>query len=105
MPKLVRLYIQSILVGFALSVLFLGALVGMDIGGLQGLILGSSSGLVAAVMLFAFNGILFSAAQFAFVIFRMADPDEGPRGGRALRQELVPVRVAQTSAHQRRIRR
>lgn len=93
MPKLVRLYINSILVGFALSVLFLGALIGLDIGGLQGLILGSSSGLVAAAMLVVFNGIIFSGAQFAYVIMRMADRDEGPRGGRAVRVEPVPVRV------------
>ena len=93
MPKLVRLYINSIFVGFALSVLFLAALVALDIGGLRGLILGSSSGLVAAAMLIVFNGIIFSGAQFAYVIMRMADRDEGPRGGRAVRLEPVPVRA------------
>lgn len=105
MPKLVRLYIQSIAVGFVLSVLFLGVLVGMDVAGLRGLILGSSSGLVAAAMLVVFNGIIFSGAQFAYVIFRMAEDDDAPRGGRRVRQELVPVRVAQSSVHQRRNRR
>ena len=91
MPKLVRLYIQSIVVGLALSVLFLGALVWLDIGGLGGLILGSSTGLVAAAMLIVCNGIIFAGAQFAYVIMGMADHGDGPRGGRALR--LQPVRV------------
>lgn len=93
MPKLVRLYIQSIAVGFALSVLFLGALIWLDIGGLGGLILGSSTGFVAAGMLIVFNGIIFAGAQFAYVIMRMADHGDGPRGGRAMRLEPVPVKV------------
>lgn len=111
MPKLVRLYIQSIAVGLALSVLFLGALLALDIGGLRGLILGSSSGLVASVMLVVFNGIIFSGAQFAYVIMRLADRDDGPRGGRGVRLEAVPVpvkapaRLAQRGVQMRRDRR
>lgn len=93
MPKLIRLYIQSIVVGFALSVAFVAALVVMDVAGLQGLILGSSMGMVAAAMLVVFNGIIFAGAQFAYVIMRMADCDDGPRGGRGVRQELIPIRV------------
>jgi hypothetical protein len=93
MPKLVRLYIQSVAIGFALSVAFVAALVVMDVAGLQGLILGSSMGLVAAAMLVVFNGVIFAGAQFAYAIMQMADKDEGPRGGRGLRQELIPVRV------------
>ncbi len=93
MPKLVRLYIQSIAVGFALSVLFLGALIWLNIGGLGGLILGSSTGLVAAAMLIVFNGVIFAGAQFAYVIMGMADHGDGPRGGRAMRLEPVRVKV------------
>lgn len=93
MPKLVRLYIQSIAVGLALSVLFLGALIWLDIGGLGGLILGSSTGLVAAAMLIVFNGVIFAGAQFAYVIMRIADHGDGPRGGRAIRLEPVRVKV------------
>ena len=93
MPKLVRLYIQSIVVGLALSVLFLGALIWLDIGGLGGLILGSSTGFVAAAMLIVFNGIIFAGAQFAYVIMRMADDGEGPRGGRGVPLQPIPVPV------------
>lgn len=95
MPKLVRLYIQSIAVGLALSVIFLVALIALDIGGLGGLILGSSTGYVAAAMLIVFNGVIFSGAQFAYVIMRMADPEDGPRGGRMMR--LEPVRLRETA--------
>ena len=105
MPKLVRLYLQSIVVGLALSVLFLAALIWLDIGGLGGLILGSDTGLVAAAMLIVFNGIIFAGAQFAYVITRMADHGHGPRGGRAVRLEPVPVRVEARKTAPRGLRR
>lgn len=106
MPKLVRLYFQSIAVGLGLSVLFLGALIWLDIGGLGGLILGSQTGLVAAAMLIVFNGIIFAGAQFAYVIMRMADHGDGPRGGRALRLDPIPVKVeARKTPAQRAMRR
>ncbi|ESW61975.1 MAG: hypothetical protein Q27BPR15_03405 [Rhodobacter sp. CACIA14H1] len=93
MPKLVRLYINSIAIGFALSCGFVVALVVMDVAGLRGLILGSEIGWVAAAMMVVFNGVIFSGAQFGFAVMRMADEDEGPRGGRPIRMEAVPVPV------------
>lgn len=92
MPKLVRLYIQSIAIGFALAVGFVAALVVLDVAGLRDLILGSEMGLVAAAMMIVFNGIIFAGAQFAYVIMRMAEPEDGPRGGHRLRADAVPVR-------------
>jgi len=93
MPKLVRLYIQSIAIGFALACGFVVALVVMDVAGLRGLILGSEIGWVAAAMMVVFNGIVFSGAQFAFAVMRMADRADGPRGGRMVRIDPVPVPV------------
>lgn len=93
MPKLVRLYIQSIAIGFALSCGFVVALVALDVAGLRGLILGSEMGAVAAAMMIVFNGIIFAGAQFAYAVMGMADRDDGPRGGRPMRNEPIPVRV------------
>jgi hypothetical protein len=77
MPKLVRLYIRSV----AFGVPDLGGL--HDRAGLAGtwpgsgiLILGSDIGWIAAVMLVVFNGIVFSAVQFAF------NPRDGDGRGR-----------------------
>lgn len=94
MPKLVRLYIQSVAIGFALSVGFVVALVVMDVAGLQRLILGDM-GWVAALMMIMFNGVVFSGVQFAIAIMRLAeDDDEGPRGGRMMPVlRPIPVRV------------
>ncbi len=86
MPKLIRLYITQVLIGFLLSAVFLVAVIVLDIAGLRGLILGSSSGYIAGGMLFMANGIIFAGAQFAIRILLMADDDDDdPKGGRRLR--------------------
>jgi TRAP-type C4-dicarboxylate transport system permease small subunit len=95
MPELVRLYIHSVAIGFAVSVAFTAGLVWWDVAGIGHLILGSDIGLVAAAMMVMFNGIVFSAVQFAVRIMALADDDQGPRGGHGAREPvLVPVRVA-----------
>lgn len=106
MPKLIRLYIVNVAIGFALSAIFLAAMIVMDVAGLGRLILGSDMGLLAALMIFVFQGVVFAGVQFAIAVMRMAEEDTSPpRGG--LRQHLTPapVRVAQGSAHRRRAKR
>ena len=89
MPKLVRLYIKSCAIGFALAVGFVVALVVMDVAGLQHLILSTEMGWIAALMMIVFNGVVFSGMQFAIAIMLMAeDDDTPPRGGR-----MIPIRV------------
>lgn len=84
MPRLVRLYIRNVLTGFGLSALFVFALLYTNVGNLRHLISNSDMGWVALVMLFTFNGIVFSGVQFAIVIMRMEARDDGPRGGRRI---------------------
>lgn len=95
MPKLVRLYLESVAVGFAVSAAFTVGLMWLDVAGIGHLVLGSDIGWVAVAMLVVFNGIVFSAVQFAFRVMGMADRDEGPKGGHGAREPvLVPVPVA-----------
>ncbi len=95
MPKLVRLYIQSVALGFLISAAFTGGLLWLDVAGLGHLVMASSIGWIAVAMLVVFNGIVFSAVQFAFRIMAMAERDEGPTGGRGARAPvLVPVKVS-----------
>ena len=91
MPKLIRLYIQSIAIGVALAAGFVALMVWMNLAGLGNLILGSSQGWVAAIMMVTFFSVLFSGVQFGIRIMMMAEEDEPPMGG--LRQHLVPVPV------------
>ncbi|NPD15313.1 hypothetical protein HOY34_08890 [Xinfangfangia sp. D13-10-4-6] len=92
MPKLVKLYIQSVAIGFALSAGFVALLLMSNVASVGGLIIGAGAmGAVAVAMLVVFFGILFSGVQFAIRIMMMAEDQGGPRGG--LRQQLVPIRV------------
>ena len=96
MPQLVRLYIQSVAIGFALSAVFAAALIGFDVMGVGHLILTSNVGWIAALMLVMFNGIIFAGVQFGIRVMLMAEEDEGPKGG--LRQHDVPVPVRAEAA-------
>lgn len=97
MPKLVRLYIVNVAVGFALAAVFVAALVTLNVAGLGHLVMGSDMGVVAALMLWVFHGVVFAGVQFAIAVMGMAE-DNGPRGGK-----LIPIRVEATA--QRKIRR
>lgn len=94
MPRLVRLYIQSVALGFLIAAVFTAGLLWLDVAGLGHLVAGSSIGWIAVTMLVVFNGIVFSAVQFAFRIMGLAEEDDGPKGGRGARVPvLVPVPV------------
>lgn len=98
MPKLVRLYIESVALGFAISAAFTAGLMWLDVAGIGHLVMGSDIGWVAVAMLVVFNGIVFSAVQFAFRVMSMAEADEGPKGGHGAREPVlmpVPVPVKQ----------
>lgn len=107
MPALVRLYIRNVLIGFALSALFVGALLGLNVANLGHLVAASAQGWIAVLMLFVFNGIVFAGVQFAIVIMRMEDRGEG--GGRRrpagpMVAAPVPVRVERNGPDRSRAR-
>ncbi|QPM90071.1 hypothetical protein [Pseudooceanicola algae] len=102
MPKLVRLYITQIAIGFAISALFTVALIGFDVAGLRHLVLETRDGPLAAFMIFFFNGIVFGGVQFAIAVMALRD-DGTPRSGlREMTHELLPVRVETKSENKRR---
>jgi len=95
MPKLIRLYIRHVLIGFVLSAIFVGLLLGLDVAGLRRLVLGSDMGWLAGLMLLVFNGSIFAGVQFGIAVMRMAEPeDEPPSGGPRLRTEDGLHRIA-----------
>lgn len=107
MPRLIAMYIRQVLIGFALSAIFVGALLYTNVGNLWHLVSTSDIGWIAVLMLFMFNGIVFSGVQFAIAIMSMAKDEDKPRGGRRDRLPLVPeaavVRVpVRAEAHPRR---
>ena len=94
MPKLIRLYITQVAIGFALSAIFVALLLWLNVANLGHLIGSSDMGWLAVVMLFVFNGIVFSGVQFAIAIMRMADDEKPRKPGKRMPEkqvELVPV--------------
>jgi len=89
MPELVRLYIRHVLIGFAISAVFVTGVLYLNIANLWHLVSSSDLGWVAVLMLFMFNGIVFAGVQFAMVIMRMAEDDK-PGGGRKDRIAVIP---------------
>ena len=98
LPKLVKLYIRQVAIGFALSGVFVALLLGFNVANLRGLMLSTEGGMIAAFLLFFFNGLVFAGVQFAITIMRMADKDDqGPKGGHRQRVGYgrpAPIRVA-----------
>ena len=101
LPRLVRLYIRQVVLGFGLSAIFVGLLLWVNVAHLRDLMLATEGGMIAGFMLFFFNGLVFAGVQFAISIMRMAEPEgSGPRGGHsAARASTTPVRVRVTAKH------
>lgn len=93
MPKLVKLYIKNVIIGFAIAAGFVAMLLWFDVMGLWGLVSQSNDGVLAVFMLWFMNGIVFAGVQFAYVIMSMAQKDSGPRGGTPVAHHFEPVRV------------
>lgn len=99
LPKLVKLYVLQIAIGYGLSAVFVGLLLGFNVANLRSLMMATQGGYIAAGLLFFFNGLVFAGVQFAITIMRMATPeDNGPRGGRrAPKATTSPARVNVTA--------
>lgn len=92
MPKLIRLYITQVLIGFAISAVFVALLLGFNIAGLGDLVVRSDMSLIAVLMLWFMNGIVFAGVQFAWKIMSLAEKST-PSGGNKVR--LQPVLAPQ----------
>lgn len=85
MPKLVRLYIVNVAIGFGLACLFTALLIALDVAHLRHLVLSTQGGWLAVVMMVVFNTIVFAGVQFAIAVMRLAEPEGGSGGGRRIR--------------------
>jgi len=88
MPKLVRLYIVNVAIGFGVAALFVGLLLWFDIAGLRHLIGSSDQGWLAALVLWVLNGIIFAGVQFGIAVMRLKDDDDDDHHG-GLRQHAT----------------
>jgi hypothetical protein len=97
MPKLVRLYITQVAIGFGIAAVFVAMLLWFDIANLWHLVTHSDKGLLAVIILWVSNGIVFAGVQFAIAVMRMKDDDDDePRGGhrqRVMTREYMAISV------------
>lgn len=93
MPRLIRHYITQVCIGFGLLAAFVVLLLWGDVAGLRHLAGSVQGGALAVFLLWFFNGIVFSGAQFAVTVLLMAEKDEPPAGGKGARAGLVPIPV------------
>ena len=94
MPKLVRLYIVNVAIGFGIAAAFVGMLLWFNVANLWHLVSHSGMGWLAVVILWVANGIVFAGVQFAIAVMGMGeDDDEGPRGGKRQHTAPQPIRV------------
>ncbi|WP_425044028.1 hypothetical protein [Primorskyibacter sp. S87] len=91
MPKLVRLYIHQVLIGFAVAAGFVALLLWLNVANLWDLVGRSDSGLLAVFILWFMNGIVFAGVQFAWAVMNLAEKQGGPRRGSPVATEFKPV--------------
>ncbi len=82
MPKLVKLYITQVLIGFAIAAAFVATLLYFNVANLWHLVTHNDVGIIAVIVLWFANGIVFSGVQFAISIMRMAESEGDDQGGK-----------------------
>lgn len=92
MPRLVKLYIKNVVIGFAIAAVFVAGLLALDVMNLRGLIFRSDVGWLAVLILWVMNGIVFAGVQFGWAVMSLAEKPEGPRGGKPFVLRPAPVR-------------
>ncbi|KAA8609378.1 hypothetical protein [Salipiger aestuarii] len=100
MPRLIRLYLRQVVAGFALSAVFVGLLLWLNVANLWHLVTSSDAGMLAVFLLWLFNGLVFAGVQFAISIMRMQDAGTPPTGGkRTPVTQMQPVPLPVRDAH------
>ncbi len=93
MPKLVKLYIRNVAIGFAIAAAFVAMLLWFDVMGLWALVSKSDAGLLAVFLLWFMHGIVFAGVQFAWAVMALAEKPGNGRGGTPVVHALHPIPV------------
>ncbi|MGR3760149.1 hypothetical protein ACUXV3_08440 [Roseobacteraceae bacterium NS-SX3] len=108
MPKLVKLYIRNVAIGFAIAGGFVAMLLWFNVMNLWHLVTQSEAGLLAVFILWFMNGIVFAGVQFGWAVMSLAEKkDGGPRRGTPVVHSFKPaeVKAEAPSPRQRQLRR
>ena len=99
MPILVKFMLRHALVGYAAAIIFVAAILALDLGGLATLVSTSRFGVLAVAMLTFFTGLTFASLQMGIAVMSLKDeaaadgPADHGNGAEDLSFEPIPVRV------------
>jgi apolipoprotein N-acyltransferase len=96
MPKLVKLYIRNVLIGFGVAAAFVAMLLWFNVMNLWGLVTHSESGILAVFLLWFMHGIVFAGVQFAWAVMSLAEKKDNRRGGTPVVHRFEPALVPAT---------
>lgn len=102
MPKLIKLYIRHVAIGFAVAAAFVAMLMWFNVMNLWNLVSTSDVGILALVVLWFAHGIVFAGVQFGWAVMALAEPSNGGSGGKRQRVVLQPIPVPHRSGDPRR---
>ncbi len=102
MPKLIKLYILHVAIGFAIAAAFVAMLLWFNVMNLWHLISTSDVGLLALFILWFAHGIVFAGVQFGWAVMGLAEKPNGGSGGKRQRISLEPVPVPHRAGKGRR---
>ncbi|WP_424986505.1 hypothetical protein [Microbulbifer sp. S227A] len=91
MPKLVKLYIRNVIIGFAIAAAFVAMLLWFNVMNIWHLVTHSDVGILAVFLLWFMHGIVFAGVQFAWAVMSLAGNAGGGRGGTPARRDFQPA--------------
>lgn len=104
MPKLVKLYIRNVIIGFAIAAAFVAMLLWFNVMNIWYLVTHSDAGFLAVFLLWFMHGIVFAGVQFAWAVMSLADKaDRGP-GGTPVVRDLQPALAVATDRDKGKVR-
>ncbi len=98
LPRLVRFLVRHAAIGFAIAILFVGALLALDAQGLRTLLRASSDGWLAGAILTFAMGLTFASVQMGAAVMLLSRRADPPAGGR--RRPRAPLPAPQDLAMQ-----
>lgn len=102
MPTLVRFLARHALVGFGLAVVFVGALLALDVAGLGTLVWRSPDGAMAAAALTFAVGLTFASVQMGIAVMLLGEETDGSSGRRRFRRFRPAMALQRVPALSRR---
>ncbi|MEO9780174.1 MAG: hypothetical protein ABJH07_13145 [Sedimentitalea sp.] len=104
MPKLVKLYIRNVIIGFAIAAAFVAMLLWFNVMNIWHLVTHSDAGILAVFLLWFMHGIVFAGVQFAWAVMSLAEKPDSGRGGTPVAHDLQPALVPVKDRRDRKVK-